>query len=109
MPVVRCALASAHPGHRRASWELNENDYYTLRYADDIAILINGKFSLTVSEVIQASLYTVHQWCNMIHLFINSNKRVIIPFARRRDTRTLKEPTVLNNTIELSNEVSTLD
>jgi hypothetical protein len=32
-------------------WELNSNGYYTIRYADDIAILINGKFPYTVSEV----------------------------------------------------------
>jgi hypothetical protein len=32
-------------------WELN-NHYYTVGYADDIAILINGKFSWIVSEVL---------------------------------------------------------
>jgi hypothetical protein len=33
-------------------WELNDNDYYTVGYADDILILINGKFPRTVSEVL---------------------------------------------------------
>jgi hypothetical protein len=37
-------------------WELNDNDYYTIGYADDIAILINGKFLQTVSEVLQTAL-----------------------------------------------------
>jgi hypothetical protein len=33
-------------------WELNINGYYTIGYADDIAILINGKFLLIVSETL---------------------------------------------------------
>jgi hypothetical protein len=35
-------------------WGLNNNGYYTVGYADDIAaILINGKFHQTVSGVLQ--------------------------------------------------------
>jgi hypothetical protein len=30
--------------------EFNDNDYHTVRYADYIAILINGKFPQTVTE-----------------------------------------------------------
>jgi hypothetical protein len=33
-------------------WGLNNNGYYTVGYADDTAILINGKFLQTVSEVL---------------------------------------------------------
>jgi hypothetical protein len=33
-------------------WGLNNSGYYTLRYTDDIAILINGKFLQTASEVL---------------------------------------------------------
>jgi hypothetical protein len=39
--------------------ELNGNRLYTIGYADDIAILINGKFLQTVSEVLQTALCTV--------------------------------------------------
>jgi hypothetical protein len=35
--------------------ELNEGGYYAIGYADDIAILINGKFLQTVSEVLQTA------------------------------------------------------
>jgi hypothetical protein len=34
-------------------WGCNSSTYYTVAYADDIAILINGKFFRTVSEVLQ--------------------------------------------------------
>jgi hypothetical protein len=42
-------------------WELNDNDYCTVRYVDDVAILINGKSPQTVSEVLQTSLGIVLQ------------------------------------------------
>jgi hypothetical protein len=51
----RCAFASAmEPGR-----ELKINGYYAVEYADDIAILINGKFLQTVSEVLQTALFRV--------------------------------------------------
>jgi hypothetical protein len=33
-------------------WDLNDSDYYTEGYAGDISILINGKFSRTLLEVL---------------------------------------------------------
>jgi hypothetical protein len=44
-------------------WCLKSDGYYTVGYADDIAILINGKFSHTVSEILQTALYIFQQWC----------------------------------------------
>jgi hypothetical protein len=44
-------------------WGLNNNVYYTIGYADDTAILINGKVLQTVPEVLQTALCTVQQWC----------------------------------------------
>jgi hypothetical protein len=89
-------------------WELNDDDYYTVGYADDIAILINGKFLQTVSEVLQTALCTVQQWCKRTNLPINPNKTVIILFTRMRDIRGLQEPILFNNTIQLSSEVKYL-
>jgi retron-type reverse transcriptase len=66
--------------------ELNDSGYYTVGYADDIAILINGKFPQTVSEVLQ----TVQQWCKRTNLSINPNKMVIILFTSKRDIRGLR-------------------
>jgi hypothetical protein len=74
-------------------------------YAGDIAILINKKFPLTVSELVQTILVKAQQWCNRTDLPINPNKTAIIPFTRKRDIRGLKKPTLFNNTIQLSNEV----
>jgi hypothetical protein len=89
-------------------WELNCNGYYTVGYADDIAILINGNFLYTVSEVSQTTLCTVQKWCGKTNVSINPNKTVIIPFTKRREMKGLKEPILFNKTIQLSNEVKYL-
>jgi hypothetical protein len=83
-------------------WGLNNNGNYTVGYADDIAILINGKFPQTVSEVLQTALCTVQQWCERTKLSINPNKTVVIPFTRKRD---IKEPILFGKMIQLSSEV----
>jgi hypothetical protein len=48
---------------------LNSNGYYTVGYADDIAILIKGKFPHTVLEVLQTALHRVQQWCERTNLY----------------------------------------
>jgi hypothetical protein len=65
---------------------LNEDIYYAVGYEGDIAVLINGKFPITVSEVLQTALDTVQQWCKKTCLSINPHKTVVILFNRKRDT-----------------------
>jgi hypothetical protein len=89
-------------------WELKSNGYHTVGYADDIAILSNGKFTHTVSEVLQPALCTVHEWSEKTKLSINPNKTVFIPFTRRRELKRLREPILFNHTIQLSKEVKYL-
>jgi hypothetical protein len=89
-------------------WGLNSNGYYTVGYADDIAILINGKFLHTVPEVLQTALRTVQKWCERTNLSINPNKMVIIPFTRKRDIKGLKEPILFSKTIQICSEVKDL-
>jgi hypothetical protein len=89
-------------------WDLNDNGYYTVGYSDHIAILINGKFPQTVSEVLQTAVGIIQQWCGRINLSIDPTITVIIPFTRKRNIRGLEEPTVFNETIQLSSEVKYL-
>jgi hypothetical protein len=89
-------------------WGLNYRGYYTVGYADDIAILINRKFPQMVSEVLQTALHTVQQWCERTKLSINPNKTVVIPFTRRRNIKILKEPVLFGKKIQLSSEVKYL-
>jgi hypothetical protein len=89
----------------KLQWELNDNEYYTIRYVNDIAILIIGKFPQTMSEVLQTDLGIVLQWCDRTNFSINPNMMVIIPFSRKRGIKGLKEPTLFNKTIQLSSEI----
>jgi hypothetical protein len=57
-------------------WVLNRGNYYTIGYANDIAIVINGKFLQTLSEVLHTALSTVQQWCDTTHFYINLNKHL---------------------------------
>jgi hypothetical protein len=50
---------------------LNGNGYYTLGYAEHIAILICRKFPNTVSELLQEALRMVQQWCDRTQLSIH--------------------------------------
>jgi hypothetical protein len=68
---------------------LNSSGYYTVGYADDIAILIKRKFPHTVSEVLQTALHTVQQWCERTNLSINPYKTVVIPLPGREAQRDL--------------------
>jgi hypothetical protein len=78
---------------------------FTVGYADGMAILINGKFPQTMSEVVQTALGIVQQWCDMRNLSISLNEMVKMSFTRKRDIRGLEEPTLFNKTIQLSTEV----
>lgn len=85
-------------------WKLNNDGYYTVGYA----ILNNGKFLHSVSEVSQESLHTVKQWCDRTNLPINPNKMVTIPFTRKRNIMGLKKPNLFNKTIQLTSAVKYL-
>jgi hypothetical protein len=87
--------------------ELNDKGYYTIGYADDIAIQIQGKFPSTVSECLQMALHTVQRWCERTDLSINPNKTVIVPFTRKRKIN-LREPILFNKTIQFSDNVKYL-
>jgi hypothetical protein len=67
-----------------------------------------GNFPHTVSEVLKTALCTVQNWREKINLSVNPNKRVIIPFTRKREIKGLKEPILFNKIIHLSSELEYL-
>jgi hypothetical protein len=90
-------------------WELNDSGYYTVGYADDIAIQINGELPQTVLEVLRTALCTVQQWCEWTNLSMNADKNVVIPFTRKRNMKGLKKPTLFSKRIQLFSVTSTLE
>ena len=68
---------------------LNKGPFQTVGYADDIVILVNGKFPETVSSTMQNAMNIVEKWCKDTQLTINPNKTTVIPFTRKKDLRKL--------------------
>lgn len=77
-------------------------------YADDIAIIVSGKFPRTVSEVTQSAIMAVEEWCNKVGLKINPKKTVLVPFTKKRKLEGLIEPTLFGIQISLSDQVKYL-
>jgi hypothetical protein len=87
----------------------NENGYNTLVYADDIAILVSGKFPYTFSELLQEALSIVQQWCEKTQLSINPQKMVIVPFTRKRGLCGSKETILSGHKLRLSKKPNASD
>ncbi|KAJ4437142.1 hypothetical protein ANN_17277 [Periplaneta americana] len=64
--------------------ELNGAGYFIIGFADDIAVIVKGKFPNTVFEVLQVALKKIENWCNRNRLSVNPNKTVVVPFTRMR-------------------------
>ena len=60
---------------------LNRGGVYTQGYADDICLLVVGKFPNTVSGLIQWALHTVEMWCDELRLSVNPDKSGLVVFT----------------------------
>jgi hypothetical protein len=64
--------------------KLNKLNFYTQGYADDIVILIKGRFTNIVSEKMQTALNSVARWCRQKNLSINPAKTDVVLFTKNR-------------------------
>jgi hypothetical protein len=62
---------------------LNGGGIYTQGYADDICLLVVGKFLNTILGLIQWTLRTVDTWCDKVRCSVNPDKTGRIVFTRR--------------------------
>jgi hypothetical protein len=62
----------------------NDLGFSTFGYADDIVIIIQGKFAHTIREIMQNTLNMVAKWAVKEGLNIRSHKTAIVPFTNRR-------------------------
>jgi RNase H. len=89
-------------------WNLNEAGYYSIGFADDIAIIIKDKFPSTFSEVLQNALKRLENLRNRTKLSVNPNKMTIVPFTRLRNKGPIKEPFLFGCRIQLLTQVKYL-
>jgi hypothetical protein len=88
--------------------KLNENEYCTVGYADDIAIPIRRKFLPRSQSFYKRLWVCIQQWCYRNQLSINPQKMVMVPFTRKRDLRDLNVPTFSGHTLQLTTWVKYL-
>ena len=64
--------------------KLKNLGYEAIGYADDLAVVIRGKFGHTVSDQMQNALNLVMDWCKSENLNANPTKTVLVPFTKKR-------------------------
>jgi len=67
----------------------NDLGFSTFGYADDIVIIVQGKFAHTVREIMQNALNVVAMGAVIKRLNISPHKTVMVPFTNRRKTEGL--------------------
>jgi hypothetical protein len=71
---------------------LSGNGVFIQGYADDIRLLVVGKFPNSVPGLMQWALLTVETWCNEVVLSVNPDKTGIVAFTRKRKPQGFFEP-----------------
>lgn len=77
-------------------------------YADDLAILVRGKFPDVLSELIERNLLLVKRWACSRGLGVNAEKTELVLFTRRYKIPCFKLPKLDGKEIKLSDEAKYL-
>lgn len=87
---------------------LNSQGYFTIGYADDLCVLIRGKFLSTVLEQTQNALKIVEAWCTEQRLSVNPQKTEMMLFTRKRKLPEMRLPALFGTQLKLSDSVKYL-
>lgn len=87
--------------------KLTDQGFEVIGYADDVAIVIRGKYEYTISNRLQAALNMTLKWCRREGLNVNPSKINIVPFTRRKKN-TLTQPSLDGVQVRFSDEVKHL-
>lgn len=88
--------------------KLNAQRYYTIGYADDLAILVPGKVTGTICNLTQQALRIVERWCGEYDLSVNPTKTELVMFTQKRALGPYRLPRLFNTELQLSSEVKYL-
>lgn len=88
--------------------DLNRAGIYTQGYADDLAILIRGKFPHVICEVTQRALRTVERWCIKHGLAVNPDKTELVLFTRKRRIEGFTYPLLFGTPLRTAGKVKYL-
>lgn len=87
---------------------LEERRIHVVAYADDVAILVRGKFPDTLCNIIQNVLEDVSRWAKSCGLGINASKTELILFTKKHSIPVLNLPTLGGITLTVSEKASYL-
>jgi hypothetical protein len=65
-------------------YRLSNAGFEVQGYADDLAIVVRGKFDSTIRDRMMIAIDIVSGWCQEHGLPVNPSKSVLVPFTRRR-------------------------
>ena len=86
----------------------NDLGFNTFGYADDIVIIVQGKFTQTIREVMQNALNVIVKWTVKEGLNISPQKRAIVPFTNKRNIKGLGLLTLHGKELQMLGEVKYL-
>ena len=83
---------------------LHDLGYEVQGFADDLVIMVRGKFETTITDRMQLALNTTSNWCQEKGLTINPSKTTVVPFTRRKKLQ-LSALTIGGTTLTYSEEM----
>jgi ribonuclease HI len=89
-------------------WTLQKHGFDCQGYADDLAIIISGKYNTVLSELLQAACTKVERWCINEGLKVNPLKTIIVPFTNKRILTGLTCPNLFREKVQFSDEAKFL-
>jgi hypothetical protein len=87
--------------------ETNDVGFSTFGYADDVVIIVQGKFAHTVGELMQRAVDIVVKWAVKVGLYISPHK-TIVPFTNRRKVEDLRPLILQGKELKMLGEVKYL-
>jgi hypothetical protein len=84
---------------------INYLGFRTVGYADDIIIIVQGKFAHTVRELMQQVLNVIVKWAEKEGLSISPHKTAIVPFTNKRILAGLGPLIINGKELEMLDEV----
>ena len=83
----------------------NELGFSTFGSADDIMIIVQGKYTHTVRDVMQQALNVVIKWAAKEGLNISPQKTALVPFTKRKKTEGLGPLNLHGKELEMLDKV----
>lgn len=87
---------------------LKEHGFQVVGFADDIAIVVRGKFLSTLGECIGRALKIVESWCSKNELSVNPEKTRLVLFTSKRKLNAFSPPKLFDKPLQLSSGVKYL-